>query len=1562
HLYYIAIVDFDNLVDEENEENNIATTLEAVPTHGTPILNATDHPLNRSDANLTVYNQSTSPGVKNIIDWRLNTTSITLLNMPFESHKNNNSFAIDYSTFNNVGTVQGALFNASIGYDGKAAYEFTGTNTGILVPNVNATNYTITAWIKPDQVNNYENLFYWQGSGTYFALTNAICAYVTSWSCTGTAPTVGAWMHLAITSQGKVYKNGIYLGTITVEPVSGNLSIGDRDTATWDFDGVIDEFQLYNRVLSAEQIQALYRTETNILVSQETQPLESWTAGITPNDGVDGKTEISNSLFINYGPTPPTHNTPLLLATDYPSNTTAANLTVYNQSTSDLNNDVVKNIIDWRLQGSSIALINFPFEKLSSYQTTTKDYSSFTRNGTVSGAVFNATGGYDTRGSYEFDGVNDYISTTLTYTSGTNISTGGWYKSSDNLTTNMVMVGGNNDGRFEVYVDQAKPGCRIWDTADRSIYAPEPASSGWHHIVCTQTYNSNTTKLYVDGVLKASTNYNSISAGGTWQIGKPGSSGAKYFNGTIDKVFIMNRSLSQEQILSLYVNGSYVLVNNETNKNDVWSATLTPHDGNEEGTTKTSNTITTLNSPPTTPLLLIEQNNSHTNDNTTTFTWSQASDYDTDAVHYEFVIANNTNFNPIIINPTNIIDTNYTLVQQLNDSIYYWKVRSCDISNKCSSYQTPFVVVIDTINPNIQWIYPQTDNSSKNYEHNISWDIKVSDSNLYNVLLNVTNATGYSMYSEYVSNISGTTYNFTNITDVASWSKGNYTVEASAGDDHTYGSLHDLTYTINSDGILFSDGNVNKKISIGYFIGGNYVFAQASDIQSNNILFNAQELNKEYKWVMNIKRPQNDIQLGFAIPAEKVILRNKDKAHFVWDDWYIDFEDLISNGFPIKINKQTINNEEYWIVSTSTSYCKANKGQTCTFDPVVGGLNIVTQYKTIYINKKPVHNLPILNATDYPTNSTNANLTVHNQSTIDLDDDLVKNIYDWRLNSNSMSLLNLPFENNNEPATSTKDYSTNQKNGTISGAVFNATGGVDGFSAYEFDGVNDYINTQLNYLSSINITISAWYKTFDNLTAKMAIVGGNNRGRFESYVNQGKPGCRIWDTGERSIYASQQFISGWHHIVCTQTFFPNTTSLYVDGVLQASANYSSISAGGTWRIGYPGSSGAKYFNGTIDEVMIVNRSLSAEQIKSLAQQRNDLLVSEETEASDIWSVVITPNDKLSDGNTKASNAISVLGKNVWNGVAYLNTCSITINNTESINHIYEPQAIDPTVNCNFTNSLQADRDDIRLIYQNITEIPIAAETDADYIIALLNSTARNTDSNYTLFWGNSIVERTNYSDCTLYKPCTYEFRGDLFKVHDRFDDPTTGYNITFWNVQSGNCGPTTVHVYEGVYGGNCTNGGLLFVDISAPNIDPTYSGAVIYDEGDTGGSNGNAFMDASSGEARINGAGERTDIHSSKYVYTQETGGWNASNFTRYTGWKAVNMKSTFANKEIYFNTTLIGNLTQTSAANDPSEIVRYKIGNPTTATNNVYFDFFAYGKNEFHLYDTKAKVIVGDK
>jgi hypothetical protein len=182
----------------------------------------------------------------------------------------------------------GALTNSptwATGRVGPYALTFNGTTNYVNIPNIagsldnlQLTTMTISAWIKPSGTGGSGAGRIFEKGGWFLSMATVSSSPVVRLTCqdTGgsrnsTAITLNTWTHVAATWDGvgpgsgmHLYINGVLAdGTSsagTGAPASdvGSASIGNRasDQAR-GFPGSIDEVRIYNRTLSAAQIQAL---------------------------------------------------------------------------------------------------------------------------------------------------------------------------------------------------------------------------------------------------------------------------------------------------------------------------------------------------------------------------------------------------------------------------------------------------------------------------------------------------------------------------------------------------------------------------------------------------------------------------------------------------------------------------------------------------------------------------------------------------------------------------------------------------------------------------------------------------------------------------------------------------------------------------------------------------------------------------------------------------------------------------------------------------------------------------------------------------------------------------------------------------------------------------------------------------------------------------------------------------------------------------------------------------------------------------------------------------------
>ncbi|ODS35435.1 hypothetical protein BEH94_01360 [Candidatus Altiarchaeales archaeon WOR_SM1_SCG] len=191
------------------------------------------------------------------------------------------------------------------------------------------------------------------------------------------------------------------------------------------------------------------------------------------------------------------------------------------------------------------------------------------------------------------------------------------------------------------------------------------------------------------------------------------------------------------------------------------------------------------------------------------------------------------------------------------------------------------------------------------------------------------------------------------------------------------------------------------------------------------------------------------------------------------------------------------------------------------------------------------------------------------------------------------------------------DGTANDETGNNDGTIYGAKV-VDGISgkALEFDGINDYINVggNENLKMTDDLSISAWVDmdtflpTYQNIvsdhTPNELTEGPGKILRFNRETVQFIAGG-IYGHGTAK-YAKYSFNSGdlgkWQYIV--GTYDRNTIRLFVNGIEVDSRTYTAPLTVNENPILIGKSGFGEFLNGTIDEVKIYNRALTADEIKA----------------------------------------------------------------------------------------------------------------------------------------------------------------------------------------------------------------------------------------------------------------------------------------------------------------------------------------------------------------------------
>src|SRR3989344_3422329 len=344
---------------------------------------------------------------------------------------------------------------------------------------------------------------------------------------------------------------------------------------------------------------------------------------------IEGCVDVDNNGFCDYqvnvqdlaAPSgiwdywPLTNNLPsvsnIFINSSYGMNLTYENLSAFVTS-EDVNANSISLVYDWRENNASLFVLNYGLE-CNSNVSLVKDYSSWGNNGTASGVLCNSSGGYDFLNSsygksnssgWVFYGLNDKVTIieniNLDFTR--NFSYGGWIRMNTQPINSNFGVISNVDVAGDGYNLEVSSAVNAGITCDlyntNTLYRVDmnaQASAGkWYFAVCVM--NDTSISLYIDGIFKetltASIRHDSTSKPLLGHYYVDGGTNL-YFNGTMDGIFIINKTLTLSEITAMNDSGVslYALHSYRTFKNNNYSVAVTPNDGSDDGLSVFSNNI-----------------------------------------------------------------------------------------------------------------------------------------------------------------------------------------------------------------------------------------------------------------------------------------------------------------------------------------------------------------------------------------------------------------------------------------------------------------------------------------------------------------------------------------------------------------------------------------------------------------------------------------------------------------------------------------------------------------------------------------------------------------------------------------------------------------------------------------------------------------------------------------------------------------------------------------------------------------------------------------------------------
>lgn len=190
-----------------------------------------------------------------------------------------------------------------------------------------------------------------------------------------------------------------------------------------------------------------------------------------------------------------------------------------------------------------------------------------------------------------------------------------------------------------------------------------------------------------------------------------------------------------------------------------------------------------------------------------------------------------------------------------------------------------------------------------------------------------------------------------------------------------------------------------------------------------------------------------------------------------------------------------------------------------------------------------------------------------------------------------------------------QDASGENRHGVLNGALYTKDRFGKSNAALSFDGIDDQVTLQYNYLGYQELTISAWINVKDLANAGQTILNGG--GPFFVLSQQSNVGFGInTSTTEGGTSTGQLLIlsnlpnnpkNTWAHILVK--FKSGDSKYYLNGQIVGTNTqaYNFISYSGVLRIGIQNSFGtlANPFKGEIDDLRIYNRALSDAEVVAL---------------------------------------------------------------------------------------------------------------------------------------------------------------------------------------------------------------------------------------------------------------------------------------------------------------------------------------------------------------------------
>ena len=878
----------------------------------------------------------------------------------------------------------------------------------------------------------------------------------------------------------------------------------------------------------------------------------------------------------------------------------------------DLTGDATASSTAWTVDGSPMMAAYLPMEGGAS--NALLDYSGYGNDGSTMGdPTWNATGGFDGDGYFNFDGDGDYIDLGDCMPTGAYTKTG-WYRYDPGNTYNNI-ISGTSAHAFWV---SDYSGYRLtsghggtWNQVEDPSLFP---TGVW--TFCAVTYDpavdSGKLMLYRNGALvDSATGIAAISGDSRALVGTYDNDCCEA-KGDIDDPRIYAFALSRQQIAALCSGGSgddNTIASEETAIGESWVAHVTPFTASEAGTTAVSSALVVTDDSPY---------------------------------------------------PAQIVSTAVT--EATATMAYVYDVEA--IGSPAPTFALgvhPTGMAIDDTTGVVDWTPAESDTGSNDVEV-IATNASGSDTQAFTIDVAPAPPCPEGMVHYWkLDETSGSTYEDSYGDLEASCSSCPSPVTGTVGGAQSFNASENDEVQIPDDGAF--DWGADDSFTVEYWMNtssstsGNRVIVGRDGgptqlhwwigcDNNGTARFQLKDTSNHGRYIGGIGPTLNDgdWHLIAAVRDDAAGMNIIYVDGAVVDTAYYNYTADFAESVPVNLG--------YIDLSDNYNY-DGLVDEVALYDRALSQSEIQAHYTdglagNGYCSETPEPEVPdvsnVVLASDSGNDYTTDDLTV----TYDLSAEATTAATAWDLGRAPIMALCLPMEGG--AAAALTDYSGAGATVTANGdPSWSATAGHDGHGACVFDGDDD-LSAGEAFPTGSSYTKAAWVRRAAggagggyNIISGDENTGGHAFWAPDTYGNKLSAGHNgTWNSVQDGTALA---LDTWYFVAVTWDDAIDKMILYKNGAIVDSAAVTPDVSDATVSIGSFGYSNGHMWAGVIDDVRIYGRALSRQQIAAMYDSGagdHDTIVSEETSIGDVWAAHVTAFSAAAAGTTRVSNAVTIV--------------------------------------------------------------------------------------------------------------------------------------------------------------------------------------------------------------------------------------------------------------------------------------------------------------------------------